>query len=432
MRKIFYLLIITAAISNSYAQQTWSEQNSGLSIPLTCACAIDNDNGWICGFNGSVLRTVNHGQNWTNVSGNGIPTICHLITIWGIDQNNALTAGNVSSTTYLFRTTNAGASWTQVLTQDNGVYNAVWFTNSTNGFLEGDPVGNRWSLWRTSNGGANWDSSGLYLPQSGSDGGWSNSFYMFNNQVWFGTSNTRIYYSSNSGTSWTAQSSVSEILVQSITFDAVNGPSGLGFSGGSGLLKTTNGGVNWSSIGTVGSGFYVSLASVRFWPSAWLARGTSIYTSGNGGTNWNTEYTAPSGNYRNISQLRVAITSVWAVRDNGGISWRYFNPTGIKPISGEIPEKFSLYQNYPNPFNPATRIKFDVQSSPLSERGGGGFVKLIVYDILGREAATLVNQQLNPGTYEIEFDGSNLPSGIYFYRMTAGEYTETRKMILLK
>jgi len=103
---------------------------------------------------------------------------------------------------------------------------------------------------------------------------------------------------------------------------------------------------------------------------------------------------------------------------------KYSQPIGIQPISNEIPENFSLSQNYPNPFNPSTVIKFQVAS--LSE------VKIVVLDILGREIATLGNEQLQPGTYEADFDASNLVSGVYFYRLITDEFSETKRMILIK
>jgi hypothetical protein len=106
------------------------------------------------------------------------------------------------------------------------------------------------------------------------------------------------------------------------------------------------------------------------------------------------------------------------------------NPTGnngITQISSEIPKEFSLSQNYPNPFNPSTKIRFNIPHS-----GRSVFSKLIVYDNLGREAATLVNEQLNPGSYEVDFDGSSLTSGVYYYKLTAGDYSSTKKMILIK
>lgn len=100
---------------------------------------------------------------------------------------------------------------------------------------------------------------------------------------------------------------------------------------------------------------------------------------------------------------------------------------GIQVISTEVPERFALYNNYPNPFNPVTKIKFDIPSIIKDN-----IVKVTVYDILGKEQAVLVNQNLKAGRYEADWDASAYPSGVYFYRITAGEFTDTRKMILVK
>jgi len=96
-----------------------------------------------------------------------------------------------------------------------------------------------------------------------------------------------------------------------------------------------------------------------------------------------------------------------------------------------IPDELTLYQNYPNLFNPSTKIKFTIPSVTLSGVEGS-LVTLKVYDILGNEVATLVNEEKSAGTYEVEFDGSELTSGIYFYTLKSGTYSETKKMILLR
>jgi len=108
--------------------------------------------------------------------------------------------------------------------------------------------------------------------------------------------------------------------------------------------------------------------------------------------------------------------------------------TGISFISGIIPEKYNLYQNYPNPFNPVTKIKFDITTSLSFPNAliGNPFVSLKVYDILGKNVTTLVNEHLQPGTYEVAFDGSNLPGGVFFYRLNAGDFAETKKMLMIK
>ncbi len=101
-----------------------------------------------------------------------------------------------------------------------------------------------------------------------------------------------------------------------------------------------------------------------------------------------------------------------------------FLEPGVHTISGEIPKEYILAQNYPNPFNPSTKIQFSIVKS--------AFVKVVVYDITGSKVAEIVNQKLNPGKYETGFDASNYASGVYFYSLQTDEFTQTKKMILLK
>jgi hypothetical protein len=101
-----------------------------------------------------------------------------------------------------------------------------------------------------------------------------------------------------------------------------------------------------------------------------------------------------------------------------------FNPTGISNQNSEIPEAYSLSQNYPNPFNPSTNVELRIPKD--------GFVTLKLFDALGREVQNLVEGTFKAGSYKIFIDGSSLSSGLYFYKMTAGEFTSTRKMMLIK
>jgi len=103
---------------------------------------------------------------------------------------------------------------------------------------------------------------------------------------------------------------------------------------------------------------------------------------------------------------------------------RMYNPIGIGTISNEIPLKYNLYQSYPNPFNPSTTIKFDIPKEAN--------VKLIIYDLLGREVQTLINGELKAGTYKAEWNASNFASGVYFYKLLTGNYVSTKKMVLIK
>ena len=106
--------------------------------------------------------------------------------------------------------------------------------------------------------------------------------------------------------------------------------------------------------------------------------------------------------------------------------WRrsYSEILDIQKVSTIIPTKYFLSQNYPNPFNPTSKIKFAMPKA--------GDAKVIVFDVMGREVQTLVNERLQPGTYETTFDGSALNSGVYFYKITTGNYSETKRMLLIK
>lgn len=137
---------------------------------------------------------------------------------------------------------------------------------------------------------------------------------------------------------------------------------------------------------------------------------------------------------RKFSVFNIVYINLSFPGDSGFLTFKNvtYNPSsqviGINSISEEIPRTFYLYQNYPNPFNPETKIKFDV--TPVNN--GNVHVQLKVYDMLGREAVVLVDQSLKPGTYETALNGSDLAGGVYFYTLTAGNFKQTKKLILIK
>jgi len=126
-----------------------------------------------------------------------------------------------------------------------------------------------------------------------------------------------------------------------------------------------------------------------------------------------------------ITNLMVHNDYLYAATYGAGV-WKYSvsNLVSVKNNEQNLPKSFLLNQNYPNPFNPTSIIRFQIKDSRL--------VILKVYDIIGKEVETLVNEKKSPGTYEVTFDGSRLSSGIYFYTLTAGDFKETKKLVLLK
>lgn len=161
------------------------------------------------------------------------------------------------------------------------------------------------------------------------------------------------------------------------------------------VSKWDDSGINWSALGTGISGNYNIVTSLVEIGGV-LYAGGSFTTAGNANANNIAKYSCSS-----------ITTSVY----NDG-------------TSDPLPQQFQIAQNYPNPFNPTTTIRYDLPKA--------GFVKISVYDILGREVKVLVNEEKTPGHYEIIFDAKNLASGIYFYTIRTAGFTQSKKMILMK
>ena len=135
--------------------------------------------------------------------------------------------------------------------------------------------------------------------------------------------------------------------------------------------------------------------------------------------------TGNQGIFGRIGELRGFIL-------NGIVYGDTTSVIGISTISGNVPESFSLSQNYPNPFNPTTNFEFTIPLSRGVSEGRGVFVNLTIYDAMGRVVEILHNGELKPGTYKADWNASNFPSGVYFYKLIAVEFSETKKMILIK
>ncbi len=431
MKKMFMMLLM--CVGSLYSQY-WVEQVSGVTTQLyTVSGAAGSNAVWTAGESGVILRTTNGGTNWLPAN-TGIPPAALIYNIWAVDANTAIAAGMNGTTSNIWRTSNGGANWQVALSQANGFFNCIVmkYSNPLHGLVQGDPVGGRWSIWKTSNGGVSWDSAGCYLPQNGTEAGWNNSIfigsqnigYAMDSSISFGTNNSRIYQSTNFGTSWSVQSTAPEINIYAIH---IIGNDGL--SGGATLMRTSNRGINWTSQSSVGSGnfngfvmFFIPV--LDNYGYCWYTRqGSSIIYRGISGNAWAPEYTAPAGTYNHFTNLRQG-TVCYGVRTNGGITRCNYYISSVNQISELVPEGYSLSQNYPNPFNPTTQFGFRIADF--------GLVKLTVFDAIGREVEVLVNQQLQPGTYEVSWDASEYPSGVYYYRLETGLFSETKKMVLIK
>jgi hypothetical protein len=291
---------------------------------------------------------------------------------------------------------NFGANWTQM----NSYLNASYYSNNTYLFASTSPNG----LLASTDDGINWTTihstnrpvfvKDNYIYQYGSD----------------------IYLSSNNGVNWTT-------INYNVSCMASNGVELYAGTPGGGVLKSTDNGYTFTPTTSFISNGISSIVAVGSNIISASNSSSGIFVSTNKGITWTQKNDGFTGSI-SISKLLYLNGFVYA----GFLYtvWRrnFQNLVSINEISSIVPDKYSLSQNYPNPFNPTTKIKFDVAKA--------GEVKIIVFDVTGREVQTLVNESLKPGTYETSFDGSALNSGVYFYKITVGDFSQTKKMILLK
>jgi hypothetical protein len=228
--------------------------------------------------------------------------------------------------------------------------------------------------------------------------------------------NGGVHYSTNNGANWTT-------VNYSASCMATNGVELYAGTSGGAVLKSTDNGYTFTPTTIFTGNAISSIVAVGTNIVAATNTVTGVYVSTNKGITWTQKNEGFTG-YISIRQLTYLNGYVFA----GSVItvWRRLlsNLVGIENIGTETPSSFSLGQNYPNPFNNTSNLKFEIANF--------GNVKILVYDITGRLIKTLVNEELQPGSYEVSFDGSGLNSGVYFYRLETKGFSVTKRMVLLK
>ncbi|MCC6866489.1 MAG: T9SS type A sorting domain-containing protein [Ignavibacteria bacterium] len=417
MKKTSVILIV---LLNSFIFSQWNQTLNGTSI---WSLASDLNGAFYAGSlgsSGTVYKSTNFGMNWSTLtSGNG-QTIFDI----AIDSSGRIFAANYANG--LMISTNGGVNFTTIPVSVFGGHNLMAVCCGKNGFVFAGTNGG--GLYRSTNFGVNWAPTTLTTQQivtiaadrynssiiyagAGATSGGLNGFYKSTDYGAAFSPNT------NSGINVYGIIQLdSSTLVTAST--STGGP----------VHKSTNGGLNWS---VVSSGYISRSALLYDYLSPqliFLAGNGGIFYSSNGGSTFInagiTFSSTPLATYSN--KIAAGLTG----SSNGGV-WFHEIPLSVEQTSELIPEKFSLSQNYPNPFNPSTTINFSIPQTPLSF-GEGMEVTLYVFNSLGQKIASLVNQSLAPGTYSVEWNASNYSSGLYFCKIRAGDFYETKKMILLK
>jgi|WetSurMetagenome_2_1015567.scaffolds.fasta_scaffold67667_2 photosystem II stability/assembly factor-like uncharacterized protein len=397
---LYYLLYIT-----HYSLSQWSvisnQGNEAVSFPSV--------NIGYSTTNGITKKTTNGGFNWSTLSGGNLSGIFFL---------NDLTGWVVGYPGYIGKTI-TGSTFTQQQTGISDRLNDVFFINENTGWV----VGGDFSVERifyTTNGGTNW------TAQTSNTANKLFSVHFINeNTGWSvgGPSSPKIIKTTNGGTNWFTQTTTAITSLYSVMFaDENTGWAVAGYLGGETIIKTTNGGANWFSQSS-GDTRYLRDCFVKN-PNTMIAvgQGGKIITTTNGGNNWIVQSTGSSVELWSVDFPNDTVG--YAIGDNVVLKTTNGGVTFISGLSNNIPGEFKLYQNYPNPFNPGTVIGYSLLKN--------SFVTLKIYDILGKEIAILVDEKLKSGKYEVTFDGSRLSSGIYFYKLVAGNFSETKKMLMIK
>ncbi len=417
-KSVVLIWLFFAVFSNCYSQSGWTKiyacdylgvgihffnQNTGYLINersvfkstnsgtnwfsiITLSTNYNGSSGYYFDANNFILTGSDdiHVFGWIGVWKNGVRTDSYLNPIlsnlgitsthW-INNDIGYAAGTdlglSSYTGRAFRTTNGGANWTEISPSGSLYVNCIKFLNASTGYII-NPY-----FRKTTNMGANWiavnDTSGLDMHIVNSD------------TIYIAGYRGRVNISTNGGAAWTARNTGVNFDINRIDF--LNSKTGWICGSNGIIMKTTNAGINWQTQLSAGSAFILRDIHVLNQNYLWV--------SGDSGT----------------------AKGIVFKTTTGGSSF-------VRNISEGIPSNFELSQNYPNPFNQTSIFRFQCSMK--------GLVNVSVYDITGREVQALVNETLTPGTYEVRFDGSGLNSGVYFVRMTAGEFNAVRRMVLIK
>jgi photosystem II stability/assembly factor-like uncharacterized protein len=411
----------------------WNTVTTGVSDNLL-SFSFSGSNGICGGTSQTILRTTNSGASWLIVQdgffGGGF---------WGafmLDANTGFVAGeNSIFQPMVGRSTNSGVNWDFFpfyLNTNEGRLFDIHFFDNNNGVTAAGVWNGTGAISRTTNGGTDWMTTlfsqpfyGLNFPNS------STGYTVGYNGV--------IYKSTNSGVSWNSQNSGTGNTLNDVFF--VNEIVGSAVGENGTILKTIDGGIpveltsftynlsgskvtlNWETASEINNrGFEVerSQKSSRQRRDKIQNEWESIgFVEGKGTTTEKQTYSF-TDDLRNLNISDKIYYRLKQIDFDG--TFEYSNELEVD--YSQVPDNYSLSQNYPNPFNPTTTIKFSLPEPSL--------VSIKVYNVIGKEVMILIDEFKPKGNYEIEMNGFELTSGVYFYKMTAGNYTDTKRMLLIK
>jgi hypothetical protein len=413
----------------------WTAIDSGLTnLAVLSFAVVPNGAGGAYLFSttdGGVFLSTNNGTSW-NPFGS---TIIYATVLTVSDTN--LFAGTYHHGVFL--STYNGTGWTNWIAVDSGLSNTdIWtlavspssggagglnlFAGTKgNGIFRSTCNGTSWTRWTAVDSGLTSNKVlALVVTPNGTDG----------SNIFTGTEGGGVFLSTNNGTYWIAvNSGLADTNVNALAVSGTNLFAGTH----DGVFLSTNNGTNWTAVSSGLTTTFINSIAVspdgtgdtNIFVGTW---GGGVFFSTDNGSHWTDIHSASMNNWIWTVAVYPDETGgkdLFAGTEGGG-AWR--RPlsdiiTNVKQLSSQ-PKRFTLSQNYPNPFNPTTTISYDLPKE--------SFVSLKVFDLLGREVASLVSEEMSAGNHSRQWNTSNVSSGIYFYRLQAGTFTETKKLVLLR
>ena len=421
-----YVVVIAASVfasiltSQGYAQ--WAVHNSGIPTDDQIVLAAVNDTVcWgVTRATGAryVTKTTNGGVSW--VASNH-DSLSPFVSIAATGVNTAWIASEAA----IYTTTNGGSNWARQLA--TGTMLIVRFFDSNNGVCIGDGANGSAEIYTTINKGTTWNPvESANIPPLVAEGFIPDNAFVRGNTIWVPTNGGSLYKSTDRGLNWGVVRSVVGIGGSFCAFrDPQNGLLSGSLAGT--VKRTSDGGASWTPTESMPQG--ISTLFMSYIPgtngSYMITSGTShgpstgsAYTLDNGAT-WATVDHALHGKAAFVSP---SVGWSWGGADT---IYKWTGPD--LPVHGEssqLKNRFELSQNYPNPFNPTTEIRYQVP--------GASLVTLKVFDMLGSEVSTLVNEWKPAGSFTVKFNATGLASGVYLYKLEAKDFLSTKKLILLR
>lgn len=376
----------------------------------------------------SVYKTTDAGENWNvaYVDSSFSPSNAFLNSVFFIDDMTGFIAGSK-----FIKTTDGGATWNEANTgvTSDAIFQDVYFVNNSHGFaVYRDPFTGDGAI-KTTDGGTTWNPVNINNDKYD-----KRYIYFADENLGFVSGHSTLYRTTDGGDNWDtlAVGTNSQDLNSKVTF--IN--STTGFFGKKGqIFKTTDRGDTWTDAfidnHSVPQQIQFASDSIGYTICTSDTFGIPvhvIFKTTNGGNNWS-DLTDKLPGSTGFQYLFFTDEKTGYLAGSAGIIKTTTGGEKVvtsvrQAVNASVLSAYKLYQNFPNPFNPTTTIRFEVPEESK--------VELKVYDILGREVATLVNEVKHAGNYKVSFNASDFASGVYFFRLQAGSFTNTKKMILLR